>query len=428
MNRELLVFVCVATALGATGCEPDLSGVFSSSSSSSSGGAGGQGGVAGPGGAAGEGGSWGGSGGSVTTSTTTTGGGGCDSPDPGADQDMDGYTPAQGDCNDCAPEINPNALEIPGGGDENCNGQTDDTLAACDETIAVDTALPVEAAGAIDLCKVSMGDGDWGIYAAAWSLPDGAPVPAGSEMAFHLGHGVLADFGPQVPPRGGKRVLVLSSGTARTPDDPGYQALQGYSKGYSCAPAPGFPKETASCNGVTTGMPQDAAVLNVGLRVPSNVHGISYDFSFYAYDFPQYVCSTFNDTFFAIFEPYLSGQPDGNVATDELGNPVTLNAANFRACSCQGGPPCTAGGNKMYQCALGDAPLLGTGFDQAAAGSDRGATGWLTTTVPVEPGSTISLRWGVYDAGDAAFDSSVVLDHWQWLTTPGVVYETKISP
>lgn len=421
MDRSALLFVCVAAALASSGCDVDPSQIFGTGSSGETGGAGGTGGFPAGGGGSSQGG--GGTSTSVTTTTTTTTGtgGDCDPSNPNGDQDMDGYTPAQGDCNDCDPEINPNAIEVLGGPDEDCSGSLDDVPATCDDAIALDSDSAYDAAYAMDICKKSMGDKNWGISAVAWSLPDGAPVPAGEEQDFHLGHGNLAGFGPQVPPRAGKKLLALSGGTARAPGDPGYQSPQGFTKGYGSAHAPGFPKETAACGGATTGSANDATVLNVAFRVPSNVHGFSFDASFYAFDFPGYVCSTFNDTYFALFEPKLAGQPDTNVAYDELGNPLTLNGANFRACSCQNGPPCSAG-NKMYSCSLGDLPLLGTGFE------GHGATGWITTTVPVEPGANISMRWGVYDAGDSAFDSTVLLDNWKWLTEKNVVYGTTIAP
>jgi hypothetical protein len=422
MNRTALLLVSATTVLTLSGCDPDVTGVFSdTSSASSTGGAGGDGGAP----AGGSGGAATGGGGATTSTTTgvtttTTTGGDCDPSNPSGDQDKDGFTPAEGDCDDCDAEINPAAIEVAGGGDEDCDSTTNNVPAPCDEVIALDTNSAVEAVKAIDLCKQLVNEKDWGIYAATWVMPDATPVPAASEQNYHLGHGVLPDFGPQVPPRAGKRLLALSSGTARTPEDPGYQSGGSYSKGYASAHAPGFPKETAVC-GVSTGSANDAAVLNVGIRVPTNARGFSYDFSFYAHDFPAFVCTTYNDSFFTIFEPLLAGQPDGNIAYDELGNPVTLNGANFRACACDGGPPCGAGG-KMYTCPLGDLPLLGTGFES------RGATGWLTTTVPVEPGTNISLRWGVYDATDGIGDVTVILDNWRWITTPGVAYGTAVSP
>jgi hypothetical protein len=360
--------------------------------------------------------------GSISTGSTSTST--CDV-NPNVDLDGDGFTPAQGDCSDCNAGINPGAFDVPGNGiDEDCNGKLDDAEAGCDASVSIENPFPEEVARGVDLCKVAAGPKDWGVVSAAWVLPDGSPKPGGSAGTnFDLGHGVLPNFGVNVQPRGGTRVLVLSNGTARRPGDPGYQSPQGFSKGYDHAPPAGFPKETAACGSTVSGPPHDGTALSVTVRAPTNAYGFSYDFSFYAYDFPSFVCQQYNDVFFALLSPAVAGQPDGNIAYDEMGNPVTLNGANFRVCGCNNGPPCLAGG-KTYDCPLGTAQLAGNGFDDNGA---KGATGWLTTTVPVTPGQEITIRWGVYDAGDGVFDSTVVLDHWQWITTPGVMYGTKIA-
>jgi hypothetical protein len=431
MNREALSFVLVATALSAAACEPDLHQVFDSSAASNTGGSGTSTTTANGGstststtdstGPSGGSGGNGGTGAGTTTSPTGSGGSMCD-PLPDGDVDADGFTPAQGDCDDCDPAVNPNALEIAGGVDDNCDGSLDVLSAPCDEAIPLDSLLPAQVVQAADLCKSSAGAKDWGIIGAVWALPDGATPSANDLQNFHRGHGVLPDFGQNVKPRAGKKLIALSNGTARRPNDPGYQS--GFDKGYQNAPPPGFPKDIPSCPGAVAGQPHDATALAFSVNVPSNVHGFSYDFDFYAFDFPKFVCNQYDDTFFSLLTPQLAGQPDTNIAYDEMGSPVTLNGANFRVCGCMNGPPCMAAG-KSYDCPLGTMQLLGTGFDAAASGEDRGATGWLTTTVPVEPGSSISLRWGIYDAGDGAFDSTVLLDNWQWITTPGVVLGTK---
>ena len=421
MNVERLRFLAIAAAASLSACAPDVSAVFRTSSNGDAGG-GGAGGDGGAGGAA----TTSPQGGGTTTGTTT---GGtttamCDV-DPNADLDDDGFTPAQGDCSDCNAGIHPGAYDVPGNGiDEDCNGKVDDAETGCDVTVSIDNPFPEEVARAVDLCKVAKGASDWGIVSAAWVLPDGSPKPAGNAgVNFDLGHGVVPSYGPNVLPRGGSRVLLLSNGTARRPGDPGYQSPQGFSKGYNHGPPPGFPKESVSCPGSVSGPPHDGTALSVTVRAPTNAYGFSYDFSFYAYDFPAFVCQSYNDVFFAILSPAVPGQPDGNIAVDELGNPVTLNGAHFRVCGCANGPPCMAGG-KTFLCPLGTAQLQGTGFDENGS---KGATGWLTTTVPVTPGGEITIRWGVYDAGDGVFDSTVVLDNWRWITTPGVEYGTAIA-
>ncbi|MFO0591286.1 MAG: putative metal-binding motif-containing protein [Polyangiaceae bacterium] len=429
MTHRTALSVLFVACFGTSGCSPDLGGVFETSA----GGAGGTTGTTATGGGGGTTTSGsttsdtGTTSGSTTSSTGTisTGTGSCDPTQPNADTDKDGWSTLEGDCDDCDPEVNPGNIEIAGNAkDENCDGKKDEPLATCDETLVYDEADAMKAVKAVDLCKVSAGEKSWGVITADWSLADGSPPPQQNLTAFHRGHGALPDFGPNVKPRAGQRVFVLSSGTARRPNDPGYQNPQNYDKGYTCASAPNYPKEAASCPGVQTGQPHDATAINVLFRVPGNAHGFSYDFSFYSYDFPQYVCSQYSDVFASILQPPPAGAVDGVLSYDETGSPISLNGANFRACSCMGGP--CAGGNKTFDCPLGTTPLIGTGFDQQETGSFRGATGWLTTMVPAEPGSEVSIRWTVYDAADGQADSTAIIDNWRWITTPGVVTHTAI--
>jgi len=354
---------------------------------------------------------------------------------PDEDKDGDGWTVAQGDCNDCDPNVNPNAVEViavpdadggvPPAADENCNGQIDEAPTTCDSNIALAVPDPLDGARAIELCKMSTGPKDWGVVGAAWVLPDGSA--ANGSAKFHLGHGALTGFGPNVHVQAGSKMLALSSGTARQPTDTGYSDVGGYDKGYTCGSPQGFPKESPACPGVTTGQPHDGIALEVTIRPPSNAKGFSFDFDFYTYEWPGYICSKYNDIFVALLSPIPQGQTDGNISFDSQGNPVTVNNAFLDVCGCagSGGPPCSAGG-KSFPCSLGDSQLTGTGF-QDMFGTDHGATGWLFTQAPIV-GDTIVMRWGIYDSGDGVLDSTVLIDNWKWIASPGTQVGTGHVP
>jgi hypothetical protein len=379
-----------------------------------------------------------GMGGGFATVTTGAGGGiQCSPGGPDDDVDGDGYSPNQGDCEDCDPNRNPNAIEVPTADDaepfdEDCDGEVDEAEEPpCDVGIPIDAMDPLEAARAIELCKTSSGPGDWGVVDAKWVVADGGPPPSdpASMTNFHLGHGFLDDFGPNVELRRGDRMLVLSSGTARRPDDPGYQNVQGFTKQYSSGFPQGFPKESPACPGTFTGTVYDPTGVELTVRTPSNATGLSFDFNFYTYEWPGFVCSQYNDFFIAILDPIPMGQSDGNISFDGQGNPISVNNALLDVCGCPENPPspCLAGG-KTFDCPLGNIQLIGTGFGFDTAFQDHGATSWLRTTAPVPKDAEIRLRFAVHDSGDGSLDSTSLIDNFRWVATPGTTVGTNPVP
>lgn len=347
----------------------------------------------------------GGAGGGLIGFTTGAGVGGgilgteppCEGVDPNIDNDNDGWTGAAGDCNDCTELMNPGALDYPGNAiDEDCNGVDDDNPGSCD------TGLPLngtarDGARAMGLCKDSVGEA-WGLVNAEWVTADGQPLssydPAGE------GVGILDGFGPNVDVQEGVKLLAISSGAARQPTDPGYQDPSGHDKGYSTGAPPGYPKESPSCPGVSTGQPYDSAGLRMTIKTPTNAKSLRFNLNFYTYEFPVYICSTYNDFFTAMLTPQVSTLPDGNISFDSQGNTLSVNAGFLQVCQAQ-----TAGG-KVFDCPLGTAQLQGTGFEPSAA------TGWLQTTAPIEaPGGDITLHFSIWDSGDGVLDSTVLLDN-----------------
>ena len=363
----------------------------------------------GDGGAGGDGaGSGTGTGGDLGFTSTSGSGGGilqhepaCEGDHSNTDSDGDGYTGAQGDCNDCTPQMNPGAYDYAGNNiDEDCNGAPDDTPLNCDGAIALDAPDPMDGARAMGLCKQSVGEG-WGVVSAAWVRSDGQPLAP----PLDIGKGVLNGFGPNVKPQEGSKLLALSSGSARQPSDPGYSSVGGFWKDFNPhGPAPGYPKESPSCPGVITGEPYDSAGLRVDIKAPTNAKSFHFNLDFYTYEFPGYICSTFNDYFVALLTPMPANQTDGNISFDSQGNTLSVNAGFLEVCS-----PQMAGG-KNFPCVLGPSELTGTGYDEQVGGS--AATGWLQTSSPVvEPGGTISLHFAIWDSGDGILDSTVLLDN-----------------
>ena len=206
---------------------------------------------------------------------------------------------------------------------------------------------------------------------------------------------------------------------SRDENDPDFAATTGGGKGYSSGFPGGLPLPSVGCPGIVSGSPQDPIALQVSVRVPDNAVGFSFDSNFYVRDWPQFVCSTFDDAFFAFVSPTPAGLLDGHVTFYGNGNPISLNGAPFDVCACKA-PPCMAGG-QTYACTQGNAALAGTGFTTNAA------TGWQTTTVSTVPGSEITLRLGVYDAGDGAFTATALVDAFTWSTT-GVTVQTVATP
>lgn len=347
------------------------------------------------------------------------------------DLDGDGFTPMQGDCDDCDPDVGPDAVEMPTNGgapaDEDCDGAIDEPAPACDSDLAVDAPSPHAAARALDLCvdarRDTWGHERWGLLDAAWVLPDGAP--GFSTRAYALGHGILDRFGPNVPVRHGARLLALSSGTARQPTDVHFESPRGFDKRIACEAPEGFPISPSWCTTPPAGEPRDGVALELTVRAPANAEAIAFDFSFYTYEIPAHACTPRDDLFVALLRPWSSSQPPSNIAFDALGSLVSVNTVHLEACACAGGPPCELGG-RMHACALGTAPLLGTGFGgDHVQESTPGATGWLTSTAPVARGGTVTLRFSIHDAADGQSDSTVLLDHVRWLRREPVLPRSR---
>jgi hypothetical protein len=346
----------------------------------------------------------------------------------GTDHDGDGFSGAAGDCNDCDPNTNPGAFDVPNNKvDEDCNGVPDDEPTGCDTQAVLASVDPLNAALAIDLCRKTTEtatgkERTWGVVDASFIAPDGSTSCGGvgnctADKDYALGHGNLTHLGGNRPQNSGTHMLALSSGTGRDPTDTGYQDVAGFDKNFIVGAAPGYPAPAPACPGVVTGQPHDGAALRLVIRVPTNAQSFTFNSNFFSYEFPDYICSRYNDGFVVEMAPAPTGASiGGNVVFDQAGNPISVNNALLQACDSQ-----NAGG-KNFGCPLGSASLAGTGFGADTAGVNHAATGWLQTQVSIDPalkGKDITLVFAVWDSGDGVLDSTALVDNFQWSTQPG---------
>ncbi|MFO0568462.1 MAG: choice-of-anchor L domain-containing protein [Polyangiaceae bacterium] len=326
------------------------------------------------------------------------------------DHDGDGYSFEDGDCRDCDPLINPGALDFPGNGlDEDCSGVADDEVASCDTALAFTGNDPKAYARAMELCRFSTTSAKgkkktWGVLSSSLTQANG------SECSNSLQRAVTPQFGTNNLPKAGTNMAVFSSGTARDTNDPGYVNPNGQSSSYNAntfaTPPSGFPKNAAGCPNGTAAY--DSCGLTLELRAPTNAKSFAFDFDFFSSEYSEWVCTQFNDSFIALYSGALNPYADKNISFDSLMNPVSVNVGFF---SIPGDPNTTSHPH-----------LDGTGFggycNNSAYGKPSGvcggATGWLTTTAPVNPGEIIQLHYAIWDTGDHVWDSTVLLDHFRW--------------
>jgi hypothetical protein len=337
-----------------------------------------------------------------TTTTTTMPPCGID---PDVDSDGDGVTGSAGDCDDCDENVNPGALEIASNGqDDDCDGTTDNALAACDSSLMLTSTDAEDGARALGLCQLSTPMApEWGLLSANYVRAGGTVVAPGLQV------GLSDSFGPNVSPLEGSRFLVLSSGAARSASQAGACGTVSCAGTGASGPLSGIPQGNVSCP--PSSAVHDDMALTLQIRVPTNVVGFRYRLNFYGFDYPATVCDSWNDQFLATVSPAPPGAINGNISSDAMNVPVSVN---FPLRSCVG-------------CPDGTAELTGTGFDTWNT-QPAGATSWQVSETPVTPGSVITVRFLIYDLGDGLFDSTVLLDGFEWITTGPVNVNTTFVP
>ena len=279
-----------------------------------------------------------------------------------------------------------------------------------------------------------------------------------------------------IPPRAGSNMVILSSGYARDAYDINANRsdqLYDSSYGNDCSQNNKIPEVFSAIHknlttnekcSSTTKTVCDSAVLHLKLKAPVTAKGFSFDFRFFSREYPFYVCTAFNDIFLTILtdedgkalvdvdgDGDLSDE-DGNISFDKQNNLVSVNNAFFTTCAA---PTCgdtnamqlssysqqcpanydKCTNNHCGTCEDGADELFAyypTPYTGSGDGTDNrgGGTAWLTTKAPITGGQVFNLDFYIWDTGDARFDSSVILDNFQWLceeTTVGTDFAGAIE-
>ncbi|MBK9030999.1 MAG: choice-of-anchor L domain-containing protein [Myxococcales bacterium] len=348
--------------------------------------------------------------------------------------------------------VNPGAFDAAGNDvDDDCDGNIDNTVSVCDMGLPSNSLDAVDYARAIDLCtSATEASRRWGVISATLSLANGAGTPNA------VGHSIRPNFGPgTLPQGGGLGMALLSSGAAAAvgQSSPAHVDFELSSNHLTSAPFPadwlaangGMLPNAPGCPAVNAlSMAEDSVMLTLRIRVPSNAKSFSFASNFFSAEFPEYVCSPYNDFFVALLDSTWAGVP---------ANPTDKNLAFYRQPSTMQIYPVgvnlgygdtglfTQCVNGSTGCAFASTPgtintcagtgqLAGTGLDSASPGDcdgnslQGGATGWLQTSGNVVGGEIITLRLAIWDTSDHVLDSLVALDNFQWsvdVTDPGTI-------
>ena len=397
------------------------------------------------------------------------------------DCDGDGWLLSEGDCCDkvgacgSAPAlVNPGAKEIAGNAiDDNCNGLTDlfdvDDTVACDQGLYSATSVAANYARALGICRTTdenpatPKDRTWGLIDAQLLRADGSLLTDASARSIRPGFGNVNPATTE-----GDSIVVLSTGIAAdaTQTTPGPNGGAPAGSNVSTVHTPASTVDIAGCTlggciadwfasehlplkaagelptapgcdpppfgDPTQGI--DSVMLRLVLRAPTNARSFSFNFYFISAEYPEFVCSSFNDQFVALVDTPsgdpvpIANPPDKNLLTHTEGGqkwPIGINVAHgtnlFAVCETEmQNPSCWYTTVDSASCSLGAAQLTGTGFEKTDTGTCLvgGGTHWLTAAGNVVPGEIVILRIVVWDVGDAYFDSVALLDGFSWSADP----------
>ncbi len=336
------------------------------------------------------------------------------------DSDGDGFTTCAGDCNDHDSLVNPCAFDSDGttgdsvgtdGIDNDCDGVIDNRRICDGSLVSGHGAVASDYATAADICdnaKCTV------VTKAAWY----GPVSSLSKrITKHMGNGFS--------PHAGSFMAFMSTGISDDlTDTPGYRPGDGTDLLNTFVhPSP----LTAVQNKNPCGQGQneanvsihDYSELRLTLTAPINAGSFTFDFNFFSTEYPAYACRGYNDTFLVMLTSKKYQAPT-QIAFDPGGGRINVNNSFFSACND------VVLSDKLgytHTCQQPLSTIAGTGYDikygttSLTVGNlnkGSGATNWLKTSAPIEPGETFTLSFIVFDEGDGILDSAVNIDNFRW--------------
>lgn len=315
--------------------------------------------------------------------------------------------PQEVDCDDTRWFVQPGGYEFPGNNiDDNCNDEVDETpTCSC---VADGNSVPgADFIAAMDLCDDTVA----------------SVSTSGDAQQF----GVYSRFFEDISPQEGGCLGVLSTGIVGETDlELNGANLCGCGAFDGCSPDPD--PETPGDDVC------DLAQLRLTLNPPPNAKGIEFNFMFLTVEWPEFLCTSFNDTFYTLYTSQaVNGGQQANISFDAEQRQITVNVGFFEAPRDWTVPlDNTPFGATDASASCTSLPVEGCflpgycndpNYDLDRVGS---GSGWLVTRAPFEPGEeSIDVVFSIHDEGDGIYDSAVILDSLRWVPYRPRVQTTK---
>jgi hypothetical protein len=317
----------------------------------------------------------------------------------------------------------PAFYDVPGDECDNDGDGKVDNPPTCDGSDDPDPAVAI--ARALGICD-DVGKRGYGLVSAKLTRGFGR-----NDAAIPEQHALVTKFGNVIVPREGKKMALMSTGYAQEFDGVAGANFSGVSwdpqviDGTNGLP-PGFPKAVEACSLASD--TQDVIALHLELKSPKNSSGFAFDFDFYTAEWPQFICTNYNDAFIAyLTAPSFNNGAGDNVSFDSKGKPVSVNNGFFDRCVPGIQLACGTASETKSTCPAGTSELEGTGFaiqeeftiagcqDGPQTATKGGATGWLSSTARIAPEETFTVDFIIGDTHDSILDSSILLDNFRWV-------------